>query len=79
MCQALVKLRAINTCFMFFGIHRHEKLGKCKHFLEALKICNANKVLPVNSLGPIVHGLYFSSNNVFSIRCILYNCILSFP
>ena len=36
------------------------------------RTCNANKVLhvPINPLGPIVHVLYFSSDNVFSIRCI---------
>ena len=26
--------------------------------------------VPINPLGPIVHGLYFLSDNVFSIRCI---------
>ena len=30
-----------------------------------------NKVLAINPLGPIVHGLYFWRDNVFSIRCIL--------
>ena len=30
------------------------------------------KVVPINPLGPIVHGLYFSSDNVFSIRCIRF-------
>ena len=28
------------------------------------------EVLPINPLGPIVHGLYFSSDNVFSIMCM---------
>ena len=30
-----------------------------------------NKVLAINPLGPIVHGLYFSRDNIFSIRCIV--------
>ena len=35
---ALVKLGAVNTGnrLTFFGMHRREKLRKCKHFLEEL-------------------------------------------
>ena len=52
--------------FDVFWMHRHQKLN------NKVKIsCNANTVLPINPLGPIVHGLYFSSDNVFSIRCIM--------
>ena len=51
-------------------MHRRQKLRRCKHFWEELWLCNANKVVPINPLGPIVHGLRFSSGNVFSIRCI---------
>ena len=32
--------------------------------LKELEIGDANKVLPINPLGPIVKGLYFSSDNV---------------
>ena len=72
MCPALMKLWAVNAGnrFTFFGMHRRQQLHKCKHFWEELYICNASKVVPINPLGPIVHGFYFSSDNVFSIRCI---------
>ena len=41
-----------------------------KTFLRrTLNLQCANKVVPINPLGPIVHGLYFSSDNVLSIRC----------
>ena len=42
------------------------KSGNCLTFFGT---CNANKVLPINPLRPIIHGLYFLSD-VFSIRCI---------
>ena len=47
------------------------------HFLESTVAKSLDKVniseknfLPINPLGPIVHGLYFSNDNIFSVRCI---------
>ena len=42
---------------------------------KELEICNANKVLPIIPLVPIVHGLYFLSDNPLftaGVICLIY-------